>query len=175
MKSIVRKSLAAATALSTGLAPMTTQFTAASAARLATVSAVSAAVALAPSAAYAQKNKRMCGTVWDGGLRGGNKSGLAAVGMEVNKLDIVTCTGLVGAWVVLTSVPSGLQSLAQTLLGNAAGVGTGLIGSLRMMETCESFSRRVQANTNDVCLKMTDYRLYAFVKVYGGGFSMGKV
>ena len=175
MKSIIRKTLAAAAALSSAMTPMASQFTAASAARLGTVAAMGSIAAMAPSAAYAQSGKRMCGTVWDGLRPGGSRQGLVSVGMEVSKYDFVTCPALIVGWIALTSLPRGVQGFAQSVFNNSAGVGTGLIGNIRLNETCESFSRRVQANTGDVCLRMTDYKLYAFVKIYGGIFSMGRV
>ena len=173
MKRLLKSYTAAALAMSTGLAPLATQLSTAVATRASLAAVTSAAVLLAPSAAHAQSGKRICGTVW--GLRASGKSGYAAIAMEVSKYDVVTCTGLVAAWVGLTSLPTGLMGTAQALFNNTAGVGYGLIGSLRMMQTCESFSGSIQANTGNVCLKMTDYKLYKFVKVSGGAFSMGRL
>lgn len=175
MKSFIRKSLATVAAVSSTMAPMTSQFTAASAARMGTVAAVTSIATLAPSAAFAQSGKRMCGTVWDNSIRSGSGNGTAAVGMEVSKYDFVTCPSLVFSWVVLTGgLRFGVERWAKAMFGNNAWVGTGLMGDLRMMETCEGFSNRVRANTRNVCLQMQDYRLYVFVKA-GWTFGMGKI
>lgn len=174
MNNRIKSFLAAAAAASSTLAPMASQFTAVSATRLSAVAAMSSVAVLTPSTAFAQSGKRMCGTVWDNSISGGGAAGLASIGMEVSKYDFVTCGGLFAAWVTLTSLPRGVTALAKSLFNNANGVGTGLIGNLRYNETCESFSRRVGANTGNVCLKMTDYKLYAFVNV-GGKFGMGRI
>lgn len=175
MKSFIRKSLATAAAASCAMAPMASQFTAASVARLGTVAAVSSIAALAPSAAFAQSGKRMCGTVWDNSVRVGSNQGLAAIGMEVSKYDFFTCPALIGTWVFLTGgLRFGVERWSKALFGNNAWVGTGLMGDLRAMETCEGFSRRVRANTGDVCLQMQDYRLYVLLRV-GGTFGLGKI
>lgn len=175
MKSFIRKSLATAAAVSSAMAPVASQLTAVSTARLGTVAAVSSVALLAPSAAHAQSGKRMCGTVWDNSVRAGSGQGLAAVGMEVNKYDFFTCPALVGTWVFLSGgLRGGVERFAKAMFGNNAWVGTGLIGDLRVMETCEGFSQRVRANTGNVCLRMQDYRLYVMVKA-GWTFGMGKI
>lgn len=175
MKSLVKKSVATAAAVCSVLSPMATQFTAASAARLGTVAAVSSIATLAPSAAFAQSGKRMCGTVWDNSVRAGSSQGLAAVGMEVSKYDFFTCPATIASWVFLSGgLQAGVQRMAKSLFGNNSFVGAGLIGDLRAMETCEGFSQRVRANTGNVCLQMQDYRLYVMVRV-GGTFGMGKI
>jgi len=173
MKELLKKSIAAVAAATTSLAPVATQLPGAVAARAGLATATSALVLLAPTAAEAQSGKRICATVW--GLRAsGSHTGLASIGMEVSKYDIVTCGALIATWATLTGLPTSVRSMAEGLLGTAAGVGTGLVGSLRYNQTCEAFSSSIHANTNDVCLSMKDYRLYTFVKVYGGPFSMGR-
>jgi hypothetical protein len=174
MKSFLQKSVATLAVVGSTLAPMASQFTAASAVRATAVAGVGALALTASPDASAQVNKRMCATVWDNSVRQGSNRGLAAIGMEVNKLDYVTCTAITAAWIALSTLPNSVESFAKVLLGNSASVGYGLIGDLRFMETCEGFSKRIKANTGDVCLRMTDYKLYAFVKV-GSTFSMGRV
>jgi hypothetical protein len=175
MKSFIRKSLATVAAASSAMAPMASQFTAASAARMGTVAAVSSIATLAPSAAFAQSGKRMCGTVWDNSIRAGSSQGLAAIGMEVSKYDFFTCPAATATWIFLTGgLRVGIDRFAKSMFGNNSFVGTGLIGDLRMMETCEGFSQRVRANTGNVCLQMQDYRLYVMVKV-GRTFGLGRI
>lgn len=171
--SFFKKAAAACLAVSTVVAPVATQISTAVASRAASVMAVGAAAVALPGVAHAQSGKRICGSVW--GVRGNGRYGYAAIAMEVYKWDVFTCTGLVGAWAGLSILPNGVMSLAQGLFNNAAGVGTGLTGSIRMMQTCENFSSSIQANQYDVCLSMTDYKLYKFAKVVGGPFAMGRV
>lgn len=173
MKRFLQRSVATLAVIGSTLAPMATQFSAATATRTAALAGVTALALTASPDANAQVNKRMCATVWDNSVRIGGTSGLAAIGMEVNKIDYVTCSAVTAAWIALSSLPSTLQGLVQALFGNSASVGTGLIGDLRFMETCEGFSKRIRADRNDVCLSMTDYKVYVFVRV-GSVFSMGR-
>lgn len=134
--------------------------------------AIASGLAVMSGAAHAQKNKRMCARVWQS--RSGTAAGVVAIGVEVNKYDLVTCLGLHASWAVLTAVPGSVAALARDVFNNASGVGSGLSGRMVAMQTCEDFSRDMRANRGDVCLSMTDYKLYAFA--HGDrGFVMGNI
>jgi hypothetical protein len=136
MKNLIKKSIAAAAAVSSALAPMASQLTTVSAARLGAVAAVSTAAAFAPSAAYAQSGKRICGVIWH--HKKDNKQKFA-IFMKVNKGDVFTCPGFI--WGV------GLSKLGTNWVsGKAFGHGT-----------CESFSRQMGWNYN-ICPTVPDYR-----------------
>lgn len=166
MNSFLRRSTAGVLAISAGLASVVAPLTTTVASRIGIAAATSAVALAVPMSAHAQSGKRICGTVF--GLRlNQSGSGKAGFMMEVSKYDPVTCTALLATWVTITGLPNSLQSYAQGLLNIQAGVGTGIVGNLRAMQTCEAFSSSVGANTGDVCLQMQDYKIYKFVSAAG--------
>lgn len=143
-------------------------------ARVAAAGAIASGLAMMSGTAHAQKNKRMCARVWRARSGSGAGEGVVAIGVEVYKYDLATCLGLHASWTVLTAVPGSVASLARSVFDNASGVGSGLQGRMVAMQTCEDFSRDIRANRADVCLSMTDYKLYAFA--HGDrGFVMGNI
>jgi hypothetical protein len=136
MKNLIKKSIAAAAAVSSALAPIASQLTTVSAARLGAVAAVSTAAAFAPSAAYAQSGKRVCGVIWR--HKKDNKKKLA-VFMKVNKGEIISCP------LFLASV---LASQLRT---------SWVSGKPYSQTTCEDFSHYMGLNYN-ICPTVPGYR-----------------
>jgi hypothetical protein len=171
VKHFAKKSAAAISALVTGLCPMAGEMSVATAARTAAVVTVSAA-ALVPMSAQAQTNHRMCARIFNNAGNNG-RGWKIAVGMEVNKLDYVTCTALQATWLIISTLPNSFKSFLASSTAQAIGAGHQLQGSPVYMATCESFSKKMNANTGDVCLRMTDYKLYGFA--WDGRFTMGNI
>jgi hypothetical protein len=136
MKNLIKKSIAAAAAVSSALAPMASQLTTVSAARLGAVAAVSTAAAFAPSAAYAESGKRVCGVIFK--HKTDNRRKLA-IFMKVNKGDVFSCSGFIWA--------AGLSKL-----------GTSWVSGKSYYHTvCEEFSRKAGLNYN-VCPTVPGYK-----------------
>jgi hypothetical protein len=138
MKNLIKKSIAAAAAVSSALAPIASQLTTVSAVRLGTVAAVSTAAAFAPSAAYAQSGKRICGVIWHDKS---DKKRKFAKFTKVNKGEVFTCPGLLASFYLSRR---GINWVGGKSFGHAE---------------CESFSRQMGWNYN-VCPRMQGYKIY---------------
>lgn len=171
---ILKKSLAAVAAAVCGSAAMLPQVSTLAAPAAGTALAALALTAATPSVAHAQTNKRMCGRIW--WLTGGSFARHASISvvMEVNKWDVVTCTSLQALYTALTALPSGVRGWAQVMFGNQGNPITGTQGSFVYMQTCESYSSRVNLSVRDVCLQMQDYKFYSIINVGGQNWALKK-
>lgn len=115
---------------------------------------------LASSPAEAQPNKRICGAKYSAAGH------VLAIIMEVNKADIITCTGFTAGISLLWLVSSRL-GIADAIMRELHSVKA---GSTWFLKTCEAVTSATGGGYNgDICNSMQDYKVYARIRYPRGG------
>lgn len=115
---------------------------------------------LASTPAEAQPNKRICGSLYQAA---GHK---LAIIMEVNKADIVACTGFT-VGLSLTWLVASRLDIAFSVLSQLRSVSA---GSVWFLKTCEAVTRITGGGyRGDICNSMVDYKVYARITYPTGG------